>query len=62
MPREKLYSDEKVVALSVRLPETLYAQIQRRSTTNRRSMNQEIVLLIQKALGQHEQKTRHAEK
>ncbi len=62
MPREKLYEDEKVVALSVRLPETMYAQIQRRSMTNRRSMNQEIVWLVQYALEHLEQERKRSEK
>jgi Arc-like DNA binding domain len=50
MPRQKLYEDEKTVALSVRLPQTMYAHLQRLSKRNRRSMNQEIVWLIEKAL------------
>jgi hypothetical protein len=50
MPRGKVYPDEKVVALSVRLPDTMYAQVQQLSTSNRRSLNQEFVWLIQMAL------------
>ncbi len=62
MPRGKLYKGEEVVALSVRLPEAIYAQIQNRSKTNRRSMNQEIVWLIQKALDLLEQERKRAGK
>ncbi len=50
MPRQNLYPDDRSVALSVRLPETMYAQIQRRAKTNRRSLNQEVVWLVQRAL------------
>ena len=50
MPRQKLYEEEKTVAFSVRLPETIYAQVQRLSRKNRRSMNQEGVWLIEEAL------------
>lgn len=50
MPRQKLYPDKERMALSVRLPEDLYDQVQRSAQENRRSMNQEIVWLVQKAL------------
>ena len=50
MPRTKVYPDEKVVALSVRVPEPLYAQVQKLSALNRRSLNQEFVWLLQKSL------------
>lgn len=55
MPRTKVYPDEKVVALSVRVPETLYAQVQKLSALNRRSLNQEFVWLLQKSLEIHDQ-------
>ena len=50
MPRGKVYPDEKVVALSVRVPDTMYTQVQQLSTANRRSLNQVFVWLLQKAL------------
>jgi hypothetical protein len=49
MPRQKLH-DENQKAISVRLPENLYDQIQALAQENRRSMNQEIIVLLQKAL------------
>jgi hypothetical protein len=55
MPRTKVYPDEKVVALSVRVPETLYAQVQKLSALNRRSLNQEFVWLLQISLEIHDQ-------
>lgn len=50
MPRQKLYPETNQTALSIRLPEDLYAAIQKQSQENRRSMNQEVVWLLQKAL------------
>jgi hypothetical protein len=50
MPRQKMYQDKKRMALTVRLPEEVYDQVQQHSEENRRSMNQEIVWLIRKAL------------
>jgi hypothetical protein len=49
MPRQKMH-DENQKAISVRLPENLYAQVQVLAQENRRSMNQEIIVLLQKAL------------
>ena len=50
MPREKLYQDEESVAFSIRLPAALRERLEQRATKNRRSLNQEIVWLIQQAL------------
>ena len=50
MPRQKLYQDEKTIALSIRLPASIRDQVQKRAIENRRSLNQEIVWLIQRAL------------
>ena len=50
MPRQKLYPDKNRMALSIRLPEDLYEIVQKHAQENRRSMNQEVVWLVQKAL------------
>ena len=50
MPRQKLYSDEESFAFSIRLPATLREILVARAKENRRSLNQEIVWLIQYAL------------
>lgn len=50
MPRRKLYGDDETVAFSIRLPRTLKENLQRRAQTHRRSLNQEIVWLVQWAL------------
>lgn len=50
MPRQKLYSDEEVAALSIRLPASLKALIEQRAQANRRSLNQEIVWLLERAI------------
>jgi len=52
MPRQKLYGQEESVALSIRLPASLKDTIQQRAAKNRRSLNQEIVWLIQLAVDQ----------
>ena len=50
MPRQKLYQNEKTIALSIRLPDSIRDQVQERAMENRRSLNQEIVWLIRRAL------------
>ena len=50
MPRQKLYQDEKTNALSIRMPVSIREEIQKRAVENRRSLNQEIVWLILRAL------------
>ncbi len=50
MPRQKLYSDEEIAALSIRLPASLKAVIEQRAQANRRSLNQEIVWLLERAI------------
>jgi len=62
MPRQKLYPDEELVPLSIRLPATMREAIQGRAQTNRRSLNQEIVWLLEKALKMVDQEPRQEEK
>ncbi len=50
MPRQKLYPEENLVPLSIRLSTSMREAIQRRAQANRRSLNQEIVWLLEKAL------------
>ena len=50
MPRQKLFPEQNLAALSIRLPEELYQTIQKRSQENRRSLNQEVIWLLQKAI------------
>ncbi len=50
MPRQKLYQDEKTNGLSIRMPASIREEIQKRAVENRRSLNQEIVWLILRAL------------
>jgi predicted HicB family RNase H-like nuclease len=49
MPRKKVYKEE-IVAFSIRLPRSVKDQIQDRAQENRRSLNQEIVWMLQQAL------------
>jgi len=50
MPRKKLYRDDETVAFSIRLPAALRERLEQRAAENRRSLNQEIVWLVQQAL------------
>ncbi len=50
MPRQKLYPEEDLVPLSIRLSASMREAIQLRAQANRRSLNQEIVWLLEKAL------------
>ena len=50
MSRQKLYQDEITNALSIRMPASIREEIQKRAVENRRSLNQEIVWLILRAL------------
>ena len=50
MPRQKRYPDEEISAMSVRLPLSLKQQIETRAQINRRSLNQEIVWLLERVL------------
>jgi predicted HicB family RNase H-like nuclease len=50
MPRRKLYGDDETVAFSTRLPRTLKEHLQKRAQANRRSLNQEVVWLVEWAL------------
>jgi predicted HicB family RNase H-like nuclease len=52
VPREKLYESrgEETIALSIRIPGSVKRIIQTRAKKNRRSLNQEIVWLLERAL------------
>ena len=52
MPRKKLYEDrsEETIALSIRVPESMRKIIEDRAWKNRRSLNQEIVWLLEQAM------------
>jgi hypothetical protein len=50
MPRPKLNPDEEVITINVRLPIQLKQMIQQRALKNRRSVNQEMVWLLRKAI------------
>ncbi len=50
MPRRKLYEDDETESFTIRLPRTLKEYLRKRAQTNRRSLNQEIVWLIEWAL------------
>ena len=52
MAREPLYPGEETVPFSIRIPQSLKDYLQERARQNRRSMNQEVVLLIEQALAQ----------
>jgi hypothetical protein len=50
MGRPKKTTADDVVAMSIRLPTPVRDQIIERATINRRSLNQEVVWLLEKAL------------
>ena len=50
MPRPRINPDEETIAISIRLPASLRDEIQNRARKNRRSINQEVVWLLEKAL------------
>lgn len=50
MPRQRLNPNEETVAISIRLPSSMKEVIQDRAIKERRSLNQEIVFLLQVAL------------
>lgn len=50
MPRKKLYPDEKTMALSIRLPASLKKMVEQQAKKNRRSLNQEIIWLLEQAV------------
>jgi hypothetical protein len=58
MPRQKLYPEEELVPLSIRLPATMREKIQERAQSNRRSLNQEIIWLLEKSLKMADQEPR----
>ena len=62
MPRQKLYPEEELVPLSIRLPATMREKIQERAQSNRRSLNQEIIWLLEKSLKMADQEPRREEK
>lgn len=50
MSPKRLHDDEEIVAFSIRIPASLKRVIEQRAKLNLRSLNQEIVWLIQQAL------------
>ena len=50
MPRQKVYPDADIVRISLRIPDALKEQIQNEAIKNHRSLNQEIVALIEDAI------------
>ena len=50
MARPKLLPNEETIASSVRLPLPLREKLYKRASENRRSLNQELVWLVQKAM------------
>lgn len=50
MPRHKLYGDDETASFTIRLSRTLKEKLRKQAQTNRRSLNQEIVWLVEWAL------------
>jgi len=50
MPRRKLYEDDETVAFTIRLSRTLKEYLRKQAQAHRRSLNQEIVWLVEWAL------------
>jgi hypothetical protein len=50
MPDSRVTDREEVVAFSIRLPRPLSDKIRQRAKQNRRSLNQEIIWLLEQAL------------
>jgi|WetSurMetagenome_2_1015567.scaffolds.fasta_scaffold1789343_1 hypothetical protein len=50
MPRQKIYPEADIVRISLRIPDRLKEDIQEEAVLNHRSLNQEIVALIEDAL------------
>jgi hypothetical protein len=50
MPKQKLNPNEETIAISIRLPSLMKEAIQELAVKERRSLNQEIVYLLQTAL------------
>ena len=50
MPRQRLNPNEETIAISIRLPSSMKEVIQERAIKERRSLNQEIVFLLQVGL------------
>lgn len=50
MPRKKMYQEEETGTLSVRLPLSIREKVEKRAQQNRRSLNQEMVWMLQFAL------------
>ncbi len=55
MPRTKMFSEESI-SLSIRMPVTMKEAIEKRAIKERRSVNQEVVRLLQIALESLEEK------
>ncbi len=52
MPKQRLNPNEETIAISIRLPSSMKEAIQDKAVKERRSLNQEIVFLLQVALDQ----------
>ena len=52
MPKQRLNPNEETIAISIRLPSSMKEAIQDKALKDRRSLNQEIVFLLQVALDQ----------
>ncbi len=50
MPRKKIYPDDEMVAFSIRLPVSLRDRLEKLASKNRRSLNQELLWLLERAL------------
>ena len=50
MPKPKLYPGQKIITLNLRLPADLKQLVQERALKNCRSLNQEIIWLLRKAI------------
>ncbi len=50
MPRQKIFPETDILRISLRIPDPLKEKIQEEAAINHRSLNQEIVSLIEDAL------------
>lgn len=50
MPKQRLNPNEETIAISIRLPSSMKEAIQDKAVKERRSLNQEIVYMLQVAL------------
>lgn len=62
MARPKLYPDEEVVRVTLRLPIKLKEKIEQMAVVDHRSLTQEIVALVEEAVQRREQQRLQAAK